>query len=373
MLFKLLTTPFTSDCLEQILNQFSKAVSVAVNGSQDQRRCIPRAFLDLADLETRPPRLAGIAYEWCSVIYENRENLEDWEGLLLVCLELGFRRLDPRNSYGIELIHTEHHRGLFDVVFKSQESEAIADLLNAWNIWWGYTELEHTLLDIITGHLFGLHTLIPSSPRLRQHVIRFIEGANRRTFRRERVEEWIELLNQLHVTFEEILDKAGWSSLLVDVIRSPVGIQRLPDRYWELLVELAVWASRWWESGDPDRLKIARSLIEAEEWDKLECWIGILWMSPKSGEIPRVWMSSVSGGITEEDLENPTLLLFRHRPGAAQRLEQLLERWSREWEKDIWWGGSIPEWGQSRVTLTHEALQRILAQAHKAVQRQDAL
>ena len=368
MLFKLLTTPFASDCLEQILNQFSKAVLVAVNGSQDRRRCIPRAFLDLADLETPPPRLAKIAYDWCSAIYENRKNLEDWEGLLLVCLELGFRRLDQRNLHvEFSLIHTEHHRGLVDVVFKSRKSEAIADLLNAWNLWWGCSELADTLLDTITGHLFGLHTLIPSSPRLRQHVIRFIEGANRRTFRRKWVEKWIELLNQLHVTFEEMPKTTVWSSLLLDVIRSPVGIQRLPDRYWELLVELVVSASRRWGFGVPDMLKIARSLIEAEEWDKLERWIGIVWMSPKSEEITKEGMSSVSEGITEEDLGHSTLLLFRHRPGAAQRLEQLIERWSREWEEDI------PGWIQSRLTLTREALQRILAQAHEAIQRQDVL
>ena len=362
MLFKLLITSFASNHLERILNQFSKAVLVAVNGSQHQRRRIPRAFLDLADLETRPPCLAEIAYGWCSVIYENRENLEDWENLLLVCLELGFRRLDQQNLHrNIRLIHTEQHRGLVGIVFKSQKSDAIADLLNAWNLGWGYTELASTLLDIITEHFFGLQTLISSSPRLRQHVIRFIAGADRRIFSHARVEELIELLNQLHVTSEEVSNTFAWSSLLLDVIRSPVGIQRLPDRYWELLVELAISASRYWGFEDPDRLKIARSLIEAEEWDKLERWIGI------------VWMSSVPAGITEEDIEHPTLLLFRHRPGAAQRLEQLIERWSREWGKDPRWGKDIPEWAQSRVTLTREALQRILARAHEAVQRQDAL
>ena len=368
LLFELLTTPFASNYLEQILNQFSKAVLVAVNGSQYQRGCIRRAFLDLANLETRSPRLAEIAYRWCSVIYENRENLEDWENLLLVCLELGFRHLDPLDwRIKIRLTHTEHHRGLIDIVFKSQKSEAIADLLSAWTLGRGYTELAGTLLDIITGHLFGLHTLIPSSPRLRQHVVHFIEGNGSRIFSHARAEELIELLNQLHVTFEEMCNTTAWSSLLLDVVRSPVGIQRLPDRYWQLLVDLAVSASRRWRSGDPDKLKIAGSLIEAEDWDKLERWIGILWMSPKSEEIPEGGMSFVPEGITEEDLEHPTLWLFRHRPGAAQRLEQLIERWSWEWGKDI------PEWAQSRLTLTREALQRILTRSHEAVQRQDAL
>ena len=375
MLFELLTTPFASNYLQQILNQFSKAVLVAVNGGWNQRRCIRHAFLDLANLETRPPRLAEIAYGWCSAIYENRKNLGDWEDLLPVCLELGFRRLDQQNlDTSIELIHTEHHRGLVDVVFKSQKSEAIADLLNVWTPRpYRSSELADTLFDIITGHLFGLHTLIPSSPRLRQHVVHFIEGNGRSILSRARAEELIEFLNQLHVTFEEMSDTTAWSSLLLDMIRSPVEIQCLSDQYWELLVEFAVLASWNWGSRDADGLIIARSLIEAEEWDKLECWIGILWMALKLEEIPQGGMSFVPEGITEEDLEHPTLLLFHHRPGAAQRLEQLIERWSRESWNDIRRERDIPEWVQSRIGLTSKALQRILARAHEAVQRQDAL
>ena len=130
---KLLTAPFASDYLEQILNQLSKAVLLAVNGGRALPELVPHALRDLAKLEARPLRLAEIVYEWCSAIYENREKFEDWEGLLLVCLELGFRHLDPSDPYiGIRLTHTEHHRALVDLVFKSQKSEAIADLLRAW-------------------------------------------------------------------------------------------------------------------------------------------------------------------------------------------------------------------------------------------------
>jgi hypothetical protein len=99
LLFKSLTTPFTSDCLEQILNQLSKAVLLAVNGNQTPHRFIPHVLRDLAKLEARPLRLTEVAYEWCSAIYANREKFEDWESLLLVCLELGFRHLDPWQSY----------------------------------------------------------------------------------------------------------------------------------------------------------------------------------------------------------------------------------------------------------------------------------
>jgi hypothetical protein len=76
-------------------------------------------------------------------------------------------------------------------------------------------------------------------------------------------------------------------------------------------VELA-FSEPWWLGFEvTDGLKITKSLIEAQEWGKLECWIGIVWMfSGSPGAV----------GMTEEDLENSMLLLFRQRPGAAQRL-----------------------------------------------------
>jgi len=64
---------------------------------------------------------------------ENRQSLVDWESLLLVPLEICFRHLDPQ---GLEIAatptHTEHHLEMVDVVFKSQKSEAIANLLYYW-------------------------------------------------------------------------------------------------------------------------------------------------------------------------------------------------------------------------------------------------
>ena len=67
-------------------------------------------------------------------------------------------------------------------------------------------------------------------------------------------------------------------------------------------------------------------------------------------------MLSKSADVTVEDLELPTLLLFRQRPGAAQRLGQWMEQGSERcpWVRDP------------------ESFRRILTQAHEAVQRQDA-
>ena len=78
------------DFAERILGQLSEAILLAVKDDLDRRRSIPHVLRELAKLEIRPTCLTMPAYGWCSVIYENHECLEDWEYLLLDCLELGF-------------------------------------------------------------------------------------------------------------------------------------------------------------------------------------------------------------------------------------------------------------------------------------------
>jgi hypothetical protein len=85
-------------------------------------------------------------------------------------------------------------------------------------------------------------------------------------------------------------------------------------------------------------------LTEAQEWSKLEYWMGVVWM---------VWPPG-SGGITEEDLDHSMLLLCRQRPGAVQKLEQWMERWGERIDNDI-----------------PESFKRICKQAQEAAQ-QDA-
>ena len=341
LFFKSLTGPVTSDFLVQILNQFSEAILLAVDGNRDRRWSVSYALRLLAKLESRPPRLTEIAYEWCSAIYANCEKFEDSENLLLDCLELGFRHLDPsERSFPFMLTHTEHHRGLVDVVFKSQKSEAIADFLRALTANDYLPEEADELVGICTEHLVDCHKLDPFSPRLRQLIIRFVETVGYEGFESAGVEKLIEFLNHLHVKIEEMGLQPNWLSLLLAVIRSSEGLQRLSDWYWECLVEIVVfgWIPKF---GDGEALKIAKSLIDAEEWGKLECWIGIVWIYSGLGKIP------------EEDREPLTLLLFRHRPGAAQRLEQRMERWCYLCDEDV-----------------PESLQHILTRAHEAAQQQ---
>ena len=345
MLFNSLTTSFTSGYLKQILNQFSKAV-LAAKSRRTLHGCIPHAVHELAKLEVRPSCLTEIVHDFCSeVVYPpvrvfvrqgGRRIPADadsiWTDLPFVCLELGFRHLDPREfRMDIWLNHTKHHQELAEIVFRSRKSEAIADLLQAWTTEDILSHYADDMLGICTGHLIKLDNLVPFSPRLRRLVIRFVEIVGYQGFEGAGVGKLIELLDHLHVTAEEMDRPSKWASLLLSVIRSPEGIQHLFDWYWELLVEIS---GQRLEIGDVDALKIAKSLIDAEDWGKLDCWIEI---------IPAV---SDSAGITEEDLEHLKLLLLRQRPGAAQRLEQWMER---RW----------PKWtGWSMVVRTHEAAQR---------------
>ena len=345
MLFKSLTALFTSDCLDPILAQFSKAVLLAVNG--DRSKFISDALRDLVKLGARPQCLTVFAYEWCSAIYGNREKFEDWESLLLACLETGFRHLNARQPYfDIELTHTEHHWGLVDVVLKSQKSEVIADLLRAWTLRHPFPRPADTLVDICAGHLVGLHNLVQFSPRLRQLVIHFIGNAGYKRFKGAGVEKLTELLDHLQVTVEDVDEGELWMSLLLDVVGSSQGTQHLSHWYWELLVELALVTPEWPIFVPRDSPEITKSLVEAQELDKFECWIGLVWLNS--------WEWDVAG-VTEEDLENWMLLLFRQRPGATQKLKEWMERGNQRL------GWDIPE-----------SFQRICERAHEAAQGQDA-
>jgi len=312
--------------VDSVLHQLPKAADLsAIVGTPARRAFIPYLLRDLIKLEYRPEYLTETLYQWCSVIYEKHELLQDWESLLLVCLEIGFRHLDFRTeSIEANLTHTEHHRGLVDVVFKNQESESIADLLHAWTAKPKYSEWAPNLLGFCPAHLVGLHNLIPFSPRLRRLIIRSVEQLGYNGFEGVGVERFIGLLNHLDVTIEDMDEKKNWGKLLLGTIQSSGGTQHLSHWYWELLVELAV-SELWWLRPDPARtLQVITSLTEAKEWDKLECWVGIVWMLLPDG------LDSGNG-----DLGHSMALLFRQRPGAAHKLEQWMEQWSQGVRRDV--------------------------------------
>ena len=329
--------------MERILDQLSKAIVSAVKNTHPQHKFVPHAVRDLFKLETRPEFLTGIAYEWCSMICENRRNFEDPDSLLLICLELGFRHHDPWHFYlPAKLTRTEHHRGLVDVVFESKNGEVISDLLHAWTAEGPDHAPAHILLGTTAGNLIGLHNLVPFSPKLRRLVIRSVELIGYKGFEGVGVERFIKLLNHLHVAVEDMDEKFEWAKLLLDTLQSSEGARHLSHRYWELLTELAVSQSRWLRDVSTYDPQIMESLTEVQEWSKLECWVGTVWI---------MWPSGV-GGPAEEDLGRSMLSLFCRRRGASRRLGQWMERWSQKNGEDI-----------------PESFQRICKQAHEAAQQ----
>ena len=154
------------------------------------------------------------------------------------------------------------------------------------------------------------------------------------------MERFVELLNDLRVTAEDVDDVIGWATLLLDTIQSPEGTQYLSHLYWEFLVEFAVPNSRWLKLDLADGLKIMITLTEAEEWSKLECWMAIVWMLLPEGVDPG-----------EQDLGHSMTLLFRQRPRAVQKLEQWME-----------------PWGQANFSCVPESFRQVCKQALEAGQ-----
>ena len=281
---------------------------------------------NLEKLENRPWRLSKMAYRWCALIWENRQTCWGWEELILLFLEVGFRHPPPGKSRTGTLIHTEHHRGVVETVFKSNDSEAIADLLFA------LTTTDHfhrratytTLLDICTGYIANLHNrvTVPFSPRLWQHVMDFIELLGYRRFEGVDAEEFVDLLNNLHLGIKDMDRPKKWGRILLRAMESSKGVQHLVIQSWELLVELQILYFPFaypWSSEDVIRCQhVVDSLSASQQWDKLECWMGALWMS--------VPIREDMVGI----LESETVSLFRRRPCAVQKLTEWVERYCIE-------------------------------------------
>ena len=297
-------------------------------------------LFDLTGLENRPDYLTEAAYEWCSAICENYKSLED-ERLLPLALKIGFRHFDPQDWWiPVTLNHTEHYRELIDIIFKGGDGEAIADLLCAWASRGVSHDPAWTLLDLCTGHLVDLPNRMDLSLRLRRLVIRSIENIGYEGFEGGGMEKFVELLNYLHVRSEDMDNNYKWTLILLETIQSSEGAQHLSVQSWELLVELMILNPGELGGSEYDP-EITVSLLEGQEWDKLECWMGIVWMA---------WPTQT--GTTTEDVERATALLFRQRPGAIQKLAEQMERRSTSGN------GGVPE-----------AFRRICGRPHETASR----
>ena len=330
-----------SDRLERILRQLSKAIVLAINSAQPQHKPIEDALFDLARLENRPHYVAEMAYEWCSAICGNYKSLED-QKILTYALNAGFRRLDSREwSIPAKFTHAEHHRELIDIIFKGGDGEGIADLLQAWTSMGTSYERAYTLLGLCTEHLIDLPNRMDLPLRLRQGIIHSVETIGYEGFKEVGTKRFAEFLNNLHFGVEDFVYTYKWALIFLEIIRSSEGVRHLSVQSWELLAEFTILYS--WILGisiyDP---QVTTSLLEGQEWDKLECWMGIVWMA---------WPPQTDA--TTEDVERVTALLLGQQPGAVQKLTERMERWK------TLENGEVPEAFRRVCGRPHETVSRL--------------
>lgn len=301
------------------MSELSQAVASAIRTSHHRCSLLPHILADLAGWEQRPSCLTTMAYELCSVIFENYSSLADGKRLLFLSLQIGFRHLDPRHPRILaELTHTEHHRRMIDAIFEGGDEEAIADLLHAWT---SHNDSHKPLssLDMCARHLIGLQ---PTSRRLRRLAIRAVESIGYRGFKQVGLQGFCKLLDRLCASGKDIDGEGIWATILPDTIQSPEGIRHLSHPHWEMLVDLLILESRLLE-GTTWSPRITISLEADQEWDRLECWLGVIWMA----------CPPEAGSTAEEDVRRAMLSLLRQRPGAISKLEQWIGRWSVKRDK----------------------------------------
>ena len=233
--------------------------------------------------------------------------------LLPVILEIGFRLAGPGHDRpALHLDHTSHHGWVFEFAFSSRDDEVIADAVSVWIVG-GDPAPPGSFAGYFAKRVDRSRTF---SPRLRQVTIRAIEPVEYNVLKVSELET-IRLLNRLNVDADDMVDKRVWVRLLAGVICLPAGLESLSPHYWCLLDKLSLGIDF---GGTPGLrgAEVMRSFEEAEDWEKLEVWMVVVWQS-----LPLPALTPLM-----EDVERVTLKLLSRRPSALLRFETLCKRGS---------------------------------------------
>ena len=306
--------------MKQVVRQVSEAVSSAPETSNPE--VIYEALRVLTQLKDRPTDLAEAAYGWCAVIWRNHHSYHGCGALLCLSLEVGFRHLHRPGSWTLPTsTSAEHHQEIFDAVLKSKNAEAVIDLMCASVLidrsgGLGLGICTDYVLDLCSGATEVL-------PRELQEIFTICVGrTGLGALEKVGKGRFVDLLNRLRIDIKCLRSDSGtWATVLLEIIRSPEDARNLAVQSWELLADLAS-APHWLNATySPD---VTASLLKAKEWDKLECWMGFLWMAwpPEAGNVV-------------EGLGDTTKFLFQQRPGAVHKLTQWMERWSKNRYRDV--------------------------------------
>jgi hypothetical protein len=232
--------------------------------------------------------------------------------LLSTILKIGFRLVGPGDDWStLHLRHTHHHKRVFETAFSSDDDEVIADAASIWIV--GGDQAPPGSFARYFAKRVERST--PFSRRPRQISIRVIERTLHGQLETAGLET-VRLLNRLDVDVDDMVRQDVWAQLLVDVVRVPAGLENMSSHYWRLLGELSLAASLV-TPGSRD-VEVMRSLETAEDWEKLEVWVVVVWSS----------LSQSPPTSTMEDIERATLDLLLRRPSVSPRFEALCERGS---------------------------------------------
>ena len=226
---------------------------------------------------------------------------------LPIILEIGFRPVRPGyDQPALHLAHTPHHDWVFEAAFSSDDDEVIADAVCVWVAGGSQTPPGSCARYFSKRVEKGT----PFSQRLRRVSIHAIGRIWRSELEVSGLET-VRLLNCLEVGVDDVddlddVDVGEWCMLLVGVLCSPAGLGGLSLCYWRLLEKMSprIW---WTMDCEPRTVEVARSLEEAEDWEKLEIWMLAAW---RTGLLP-----------LSEDVERVTLNLLLRRPSVLPRFE----------------------------------------------------
>jgi hypothetical protein len=276
----------------------------------------------------RPICLVTMAYQWCSAISEKiREHggyeltseglprlqySNDYVHLLSHSLAIAFRHIGSRHfRLPIHLSHTHHHEWMLDAIFATENDDLIADAVYVWIV-----DREVAPPGSCTRRLLKLTERgQPFSPRLRSMILRAVQELQHLELEGAGL-EFVRLLNNLEVGVDDMGGAIWkWVGLVADVLRSPIERGYLSSHYWLLFGNLvSMGPKRDWSINVDRDVEIMKSLEAAQDWEKLEMWMLFVW-----------WSGYSFDSTPNEDVERITLTLFRQRPSAIPRFEDLYE------------------------------------------------
>jgi hypothetical protein len=277
-----------------------------------------RLLKDLLAWGNRPTYLIPTAYQWCFVISEKirehgGESTLDFQHLLSHSLAIAFRHIGSSYiSPTVQLSHSHHHEWMLDIIFTTENDDLIADAVCVWIV-----DREVTPPGSCTRRLLKLTERgRPFSPRLRCTIVRAVRHIWKWELEAAEL-ELVYLLNDLEVSVDEMGGAVGawsWVELLQTALCLPVGRELLSSHYWLLLGNL-ISMSPEPHSYKGRQTEVMKLLGEAQDWEKLETWMLVVW-----------WSEAYHGPNQAQDIDRVTLTLFRQRPSAIPRFEYLCER-----------------------------------------------